>query len=196
MNLPNKLTLGRVFFAFLFLAALVSNCPYSKNVALLIFVLAALTDYVDGVLARKYHLETNFGKLMDPLADKILIAAALISFIAIDSLLVPAWMVVLVIAREFSVSGMRTLAATQGIILSATRSGKHKLASQVVFVTLMLLGLSLREWGGRFPSVWPEHLDLVLSTASWWLMLVVVVYALISGIDFFIKNAKTLFKEI
>jgi len=195
MNLPNKLTLGRILFAFLFLAALVSNCPYSKNVALFIFILASITDYVDGVLARKYHLETNFGKLMDPLADKILTAAALITFVAIDPLQVPAWMVVLVIAREFSVSGMRTLAATQGMILSATRSGKHKLASQVVFITLMLLGLSLREWGGRFPSVWPEHYDAILGTVSWWLMLVVVVYALISGIDFLIKNAKTLFKE-
>jgi len=155
MNLPNKLTLGRIVLAFLFLATLALDFPFSKNCALFIFVIAALTDWIDGEIARRYKLETNFGRLMDPLADKILTAAAFISFISIDALNVSAWMVVIVITREFAVSGTRTLAASQGIILAATRSGKHKLASQVIFISLMLLFLSLREWGVFFPALWP-----------------------------------------
>ncbi len=196
MNLPNKLTLGRIGLAFIFLFALILDFPFSKNVALLVFVLAAVTDWFDGVLARKHNLITNFGKLMDPLADKILTAAALIAFVAVPTLSVPAWMVVVVIAREFAVSGMRTLAASQGIILAATRSGKHKLASQVVFISLMLIFLSVREWGGLFGGLWPDSFDGYLKILSWVLMFVVMLYAIVSGTDFFIKNSKTLFKEL
>lgn len=132
---------------------------------------------------------------MDPLADKILTAAALISFIAIPMIKVPVWMVVVVISREFVVSGMRTLAASQGVILAATRSGKHKLVSQVVFITLILLFLSLKEWGKIYPAIWPEAFDFYLLQSSWCLMFVVVIYAIVSGTDFLFKNAKTLFKE-
>lgn len=194
MNLPNKLTLGRVILAFIFLAALLSSCPYSKTAALLLFIVAAVTDWVDGNLARKYQLETNFGKLMDPLADKILTAAAFISFITIEPLRVPAWMVVVVITREFAVSGMRTLAATQGVILAATKSGKHKLVSQVTFITLMLFFLSLREC--RHFNLWSDSMERYLGPVSWLLMLVVVGYAVVSGLDFFLKNRQTLFKDM
>lgn len=196
MNLPNKLTLGRIVLTFIFLAALVLDFPFSKNIALFVFILAAITDWLDGSLARKHNLITNFGKLMDPLADKILTAAAFIAFIAIPVLNVPAWMVVLVIFREFVVSGMRTLAASQGIILAATRSGKHKLASQVIFISLMLLSLALREWGELYPFLWPEIFEVYLAPCSWILMGIVVIYAMVSGTDFFIKNSKTLFKEL
>lgn len=196
MNLPNKLTLGRVLLAFLFLFALASNLPFSKNIALLIFILAAVTDWYDGELARRYQMVTDFGKLMDPLADKILTAAALISFVEVAPLAVPAWMVVIVIAREFAVSGMRTLAASQGIILASARSGKHKLASQVIYVTLMLICLAVREWGRNVFHFWSDILDFYLGFASWWLMLVVVLYAVVSGTDYFLRNSKTLFKEV
>lgn len=196
MNLPNKLTLGRVILAFFFLCALVSHLPFTRTVALVLFVLAAVTDWYDGELARRHQLITNFGKLMDPLADKILTAAALISFIEVEPLWVPAWMVVLVIAREFAVSGMRQLAASQGIILASERSGKHKLASQVVFVSLMLIFLAVREWGTLFFHFWPASLDLYLGYLSWILMLVVVGYAAVSGFDYFQRNWKILFKEV
>ncbi len=196
MNLPNKLTLSRMGMAFIFLFALVADLPFSKNMALFVFVLAAITDWFDGVIARKYNLITNFGKLMDPLADKVLTAAALIAFIAIPVLNVPAWMVVMVITREFVVSGMRSLAASQGVILAATRSGKHKLASQVIFISLMLLLLSVREWGALYPQLWQESFDVYLGWLSWGLMGVVVCYAMVSGVDFFVKNAKMLFKEL
>src|SRR5262245_3868994 len=195
MNLPNKLTLGRVFLAFLFLFALALNFPFSKNVALFIFILAAVTDWYDGELARRYQMVTDFGKLMDPLADKILTAAALISFVEVPPLQVPAWMVVIVIAREFAVSGMRSLAPSQGIILASSKSGKHKLASQVIFVTLMLIFLAAREWGKTVFHFWSDMSDFYLGFASWWLMLVVVGYAVVSGIDYFLRNSKTLFKE-
>jgi len=196
MNLPNQLTLGRIVLAFLFLGALVSSYPFSKNAALLIFVLAAITDWVDGQMARRHRLITDFGKLMDPLADKILVAAALIAFIEVKPLHVPAWMVVVVIAREFAISGMRTLAASQGLILASARSGKHKLASQVVYVTLMLLFLSVREWGQATFHFWGSSQDAFLSWLSWWLMLVVVGYAVVSGTDYFWRNMKILFKEV
>lgn len=196
MNLPNKLTLGRVFLAFLFLAVLVLNFPFSKNLALAIFILAAVTDWYDGELARRYQMVTDFGKLMDPLADKILSAAALIAFIDVEPLRVPAWMVVIVIAREFAISGMRTLAASQGIILAAARSGKHKLASQVIFVTLMLIFLAVREWGQQVFHAWPENWDFTFGVVSWVLMFIVVIYAVVSGTDYFLRNSKILFKEV
>lgn len=196
MNLPNKLTLGRVFLAFLFLGVLVLNFPFSKNLALAIFILAAVTDWYDGELARRYQMVTDFGKLMDPLADKILSAAALIAFIEVEPLRVPAWMVVIVIAREFAISGMRTLAASQGIILASARSGKHKLASQVIFVTLMLIFLALREWGLRVFHAWPAAWDGTFGVVSWILMFVVVIYAVVSGTDYFLRNSKILFKEV
>lgn len=196
MNLPNKLTLIRVILSFIFLIALVVHFPFSKNMAFIVFIVAAVTDWLDGMIARKYHLITNFGKLMDPLADKILTAAAFISFIAIPELNVPVWMVVLVISREFAVSGMRTLAASQGLILAATRSGKHKLVSQIIFIVLMLMALSLKEWGALYPFLWPEQFDIYLFQASWILMGVVVVYALYSGLDFMFKNSQSLFKEL
>jgi len=196
MNLPNKLTLGRIFLAFVFLAALISEIPFAKNIALLIFVAAAVTDWWDGELARRRNLVTNFGKLMDPLADKILTAAALITFIEVEPLWVPAWMVVVVIAREFAVSGMRQLAASQGVILAAEKSGKHKLASQVVFISLTLIFLAAREWGTSVFYFWRPPFHFYLGYVSWVLMLVVVGYAVVSGADFFRRNWKILFKEV
>jgi len=145
MNLPNKLTASRMVMAFAFLAALLSGIPYGKTIALFLFVIASFTDMLDGILARKYNMITDFGKLMDPLADKILITAAFISFVQFPETQVRAWMAVVVVAREFAVTGLRLLAASKGVSVGVWRWGKNKMISQVVTAAIVLAFLSLKE---------------------------------------------------
>lgn len=137
MNLPNFLTLFRLVLAGLFVACLsLENTP--KWIALALFLVASLTDYLDGVIARRWNLITNFGKLMDPLADKILTASAFICFIPFG--LLPAWVVIVIISREFLITGLRLLASSKGIILPAEKLGKHKTAWQMITI-IYFLGL-------------------------------------------------------
>jgi len=145
MNLPNKLTSIRMVMAFAFLGALLSGLPYSKTVSFFLFVVASLTDMLDGFLARKYSMITDFGKLMDPLADKILISAAFISFVQWPETQVKAWMAVLIVAREFAVTGLRLLAASKGVLIAAWRWGRNKMISQAVAAGVVLAFLSLKE---------------------------------------------------
>ncbi|MDD4735331.1 MAG: CDP-diacylglycerol--glycerol-3-phosphate 3-phosphatidyltransferase, partial [Kiritimatiellae bacterium] len=132
MNIPNTLTVSRVIAAVILLLLLALPMPFGKSLALLVFLLAAMTDYFDGYLARNVYGVSSFGKLMDPLADKILVCVALISFVEIQLPcypgvpLLPAWIVVIVIAREFTVTGLRLLGAGKGKLISAGRWGKHK----------------------------------------------------------------------
>ena len=144
MNLCNKLTLSRLVMALIMTACLSLPVPYGKSAALLFFLLAALTDYWDGRLARNVYGTTVFGKLMDPLADKILVCSAFICFTALDQI-VPAFITVIIIAREFMVTGLRLLAASQGQIISAERWGKHKTIWQIVVIAAIMLGLALRD---------------------------------------------------
>lgn len=145
MNLPNKLTMARLVFTAAFLAALFVPFPYHHTAALVCFSLGGLTDHLDGRLARRYNLITNFGKLMDPLADKIFTCSAFIAFVGLK--LMPAWMVVIIVAREFAITGLRMLAATHNRILAAEGFGKHKTVSQIVCILAMLLSLCVPEWG-------------------------------------------------
>lgn len=140
MNLPNRLTVARFFLTVLFVLALSvsGSWRYAYVTGLLLFVLASATDYADGAIARRYQLETNFGRLMDPLADKILLAAAFICLVADHAM--PAWAATVIISREFLITGLRLLAASQGIVLSADNAGKHKTVWQIVTV-LYFLGL-------------------------------------------------------
>src|SRR5262245_4025465 len=117
MNLPNKLTVGRLALTLVFLLMIFSSVPYRDTWALLLFVAASLTDYWDGKIARRDKLITNFGILMDPLADKILICSAFIAFIELR--LIPAWMVVVIVARELGITGLRLLAASKQVVLAA-----------------------------------------------------------------------------
>jgi CDP-diacylglycerol---glycerol-3-phosphate 3-phosphatidyltransferase len=145
MNLPNKLTLSRFLLTAAFLAVLFSTCRFHETIALVLFIAASLTDYFDGEIARKYNLITNFGKLMDPLADKILTCSAFIAFV--DRNWIPAWMVVIVVARELAITGLRLLAASKNVVLAAERYGKHKTISQIVAIISILVLASYREWG-------------------------------------------------
>lgn len=151
MNLPNTLTMSRLGLAFVMMVLLELDFVFSKTLALLVFAVAGLTDYLDGYIARRQNLTTPFGKLMDPLTDKVMVAAAFVSFVAIDiqrggkmAPLVPAWIVVIIISREFLVTGLRLLAASRGNIIPAGKWGKHKTVWQIVAIVVIMLGLSFR----------------------------------------------------
>jgi CDP-diacylglycerol---glycerol-3-phosphate 3-phosphatidyltransferase len=143
MNWANRLTLSRLGLTVLFVFALNSSWTYARTSALIIFLVAGLTDFIDGEIARRYKWVTNFGKLMDPLADKIMIAAAFISLVPLKA--VPAWAATAVVARDFLITGLRMMASAKGRILPAERLGKQKTSWQVVTVIFFLALLSLNE---------------------------------------------------
>lgn len=142
MNLPNKLTILRVLMIpfFVFFMLYPSDGPYMKWIALVIFAAASLTDLLDGKIARKYNLITNFGKFMDPLADKLLVCSALICFVANGS--IPAWIIIVIISREFIISGFRLIASDKGIVLAAGMSGKIKTVLQMVMTIVVIMDIS------------------------------------------------------
>ena len=164
MNLPNALTLSRIFIVPLLVVVLLT--PVSENwlgvpqyvLGVGIFVAAALTDYFDGKIARRRKQVSKLGKLLDPIADKLLISAALISLV--EHQLAPAWAVVIIVGREFAVTGLRSIAATEGVIISASRMGKFKMVAQVVTVGLLILSISpaggsphVSNFGRPFPAI-------------------------------------------
>ncbi len=141
MNLPNKLTMFRVILIpFFVVFMLVNITPVDRWIALAIFIIASLTDLLDGKIARKYNLVTNFGKFMDPLADKLLVCSALICLVELHK--IPAWIVIVIIAREFIISGFRLIAADNGVVIAASYWGKFKTTFQMVMICLMIADIS------------------------------------------------------
>ena len=141
MNLPNKLTMFRVILIpFFVLFMLVDITTVDKWIALAIFIVASLTDLLDGKIARKYNLVTNFGKFMDPLADKLLVCSALICLVELAKL--PAWMVIVIIAREFIISGFRLIASDNGVVIAASYWGKFKTTFQMVMICLLIADIA------------------------------------------------------
>ncbi len=145
MNLPNKLTVSRFLLTAVFLVVMFSRVPFHETISLAVFVAASITDYFDGKIARQRQLITSFGALMDPLADKILTCSAFIAFVDRDWF--PAWMVVVVVARELAITGLRMLAASKNVVIAAERYGKHKTISQIICIIAVLVLASYREWG-------------------------------------------------
>jgi CDP-diacylglycerol--glycerol-3-phosphate 3-phosphatidyltransferase len=143
MNWANRLTIGRLILTVLFVGTLNSEWVYGRTAALIIFLLAGITDYLDGEIARRYGSVTNFGKLMDPLVDKIMMAAAFISLVPLKA--IPAWAATTVVARDFLITGLRLMASAKGQILPAERLGKHKTSWQIITVVFFLALLSARE---------------------------------------------------
>jgi CDP-diacylglycerol--glycerol-3-phosphate 3-phosphatidyltransferase len=143
MNWANRLTISRLVLTILFVAALNSSWVYGRTAALIIFLVAGITDFFDGEIARRYGSVTNFGKLMDPLVDKIMMAAAFISLVPLGA--IPAWAATTVVARDFLITGLRLMASARGQILPAERLGKHKTSWQIVTVVFFLVLLSARE---------------------------------------------------
>lgn len=144
MNLPNRLTLSRFFLTVLFVVVVSVDFPYHYTLALGLFLLAAATDYVDGEIARRYSLITDFGKLMDPLVDKIMTAAAFVCLVPLKA--VPAWVAIIVISREFLITGLRLLATSKGRVLAADPIGKHKTSWQIATVLFFLSLLAYGEF--------------------------------------------------
>ena len=155
MNWANRLTLSRLALTVLFVAALNSSWQYARTSALIIFLIAGLTDFVDGEVARRYGIITNFGKLMDPLVDKIMMAAAFISLVPLKA--VPAWAATTVVARDFLITGLRLMAATKGRVLPAERLGKQKTSWQIITIIFFLALLAASEL--RFAD----------ESSTWWL---------------------------
>lgn len=175
MNLPNKLTMFRVILIpFFIVFLLMPITPYDKWIALAIFVIASLTDLLDGKIARKYNLVTNFGKFMDPLADKLLVCSALICLIELDK--IPSWMVIIIIAREFIISGFRLVASDNGVVIAASYFGKFKTTFQMLAVCLMIADL--------------PALHVVTQVVLW----ISVILTVVSLIDYLVKN-KSVMKE-
>jgi len=145
MNLPNKLTLSRMVLTLAFLIVIFSRMAWYQTTGLIIFSIASLTDYFDGKIAREKKLITSFGILMDPLADKVLICSAFISFVELNWM--AAWMVVVVVARELTITGLRLLAASKSVVMAAERYGKHKTISQIVAVISILIMHAHESWG-------------------------------------------------
>jgi CDP-diacylglycerol--glycerol-3-phosphate 3-phosphatidyltransferase len=143
MNWANRITLSRLALTVLFVVALNSSWPYARTTALVIFLIAGLTDFIDGEIARRYGIITNFGKLMDPLVDKIMMAAAFISLVPLKA--VPAWAATTVVARDFLITGLRLMASARGQILPAERLGKQKTSWQIITVIFFLALLSMAE---------------------------------------------------
>ena len=176
MNLPNKLTCFRVvlipFFVFFMMAPFFEG--YGNYIALVIFIVASLTDVLDGKIARKYHLVTNFGKFMDPLADKLLVCSAMICLIQTGQL--AAWIVIIIISREFIISGFRLIASDNGVVIAASYWGKFKTTFQMLMVITLILNL---------PYTWFQALGTVLIYVS-------LALTIISLIDYIVKNKDVL----
>ncbi|HEX2835062.1 MAG TPA: CDP-diacylglycerol--glycerol-3-phosphate 3-phosphatidyltransferase [Thermoanaerobaculia bacterium] len=176
LNLPNALTLLRIFMVPFLVVVLLTKFTGREFVGLGIFLIAAMTDFFDGWIARKRNQTTRMGALLDPIADKLLMSAAFISLVEMDPHHVPAWMVVIIIGREFAVSGLRSIAAQQGVTIAASPLGKGKMVSQVIAISLLILGYEL----GQFR---------VIGTVALW---AVMLFALASGIDYFMKFTKAI----
>jgi CDP-diacylglycerol--glycerol-3-phosphate 3-phosphatidyltransferase len=188
MNQPNKLTLGRFVLTVLFLLVLFSSLRYRETIALGLFVAAGLTDFFDGHIARRDKLITNFGILMDPLADKILVCSAFIAFVGMR--LIPAWMVVIIVARELAITGLRLLAASKQVVLAAEGYGKHKTISQIVAIIALLVLLSYEQWGVVGRGVFGWHI-LGQPWVNWFApaaLWVAVLLTIFSGVTYLWRN--------
>ena len=166
MNLPNKLTVLRIILIPFFMGVLYWGFPGADYVALVIFIVASLTDMLDGKIARKYNLVTDFGKFADPLADKMLVTAAMLWFVETGKM--AAWMLLIVLIREFAVSGLRMIASDKGRVIAAGWSGKVKTAATMVCIVVMFLPI-----------------PPVLNTVCVWIITLTTLY---SGVEYFVKN--------
>ncbi|MCH1640640.1 CDP-diacylglycerol--glycerol-3-phosphate 3-phosphatidyltransferase [Paenibacillus timonensis] len=190
MNLPNRITLTRIFMIPVMLVFLLVDAgwlsheltlgnyslPVNQLIAAVLFIVAASTDGIDGYIARKYNLVTNLGKLLDPLADKLLVGTVLIGLVALGKC--DAWIAVIIIAREFAVTGLREVALLEGSVIAASKWGKAKTITQIIAISALLLN--------NFPFEW---LSFPFDDVAMWLAAVITLY---SGIDYFVKNKSVL----
>ena len=171
---------------FVFVIVLMLEIPFAKTMALALFIVASITDLYDGILARRYNIITNFGTLMDPVADKILICSVFVAFVGLH--IIPAWMAIVIIAREFVITGLRLLAASKGQVLAAGWGGKNKTVSQVVAASVVLTGLALRDdWAAKF-HLKPEWMGTPFNKVAFGFTLVAVIFTLSSAWSYLRSN--------
>ncbi len=204
MNLANKLTMLRVLLVPVFIILMMIDTFVANVLALFVFIVASVTDFFDGRIARRNNIVTIFGIFLDPLADKLLVASAFISFVSIYVLNIPAWMVICIIAREFIITGLRSIAASKNVIIPASMSGKVKTTSQMIAIITILVVLVVNSFLIKFYSLTPYDLidgtkaqkifGLVLLKTPFWLMLITTILTLYSGISYIYKH-KALFSE-
>jgi len=191
MNLPNKLTTARVVLAFVFMYLLWARFPGSMFAAWIIFAAAVASDFFDGWLARRGHGVTDYGKLMDPVADKMIICAAFISFVQLPATHVPVWMVVIIISREFIITSLRLLALSNGQVLAAGLWGKHKTVSQVAAIFVILTFLAIKDIAsclGIGEKLRPFYDPAHLASFVFWVMMATVVLTVGSGLIYLYEN--------
>ena len=182
-DLPNHLTISRFWMTAVMMVCMTLDFPYARIAALVIFIVASITDALDGYLARNFFGCTSFGKLMDPLADKVLVCAAFVGFVELDSL--RAWMVVLIIAREFMVTGMRLLMIEKGIVMPAGPWGKVKTTVQMLAICLYFFGL-----------IWDSaYLPMPGTDFAWWLGLGTALLTAWSGVVYFWQQRHTIWES-
>jgi CDP-diacylglycerol--glycerol-3-phosphate 3-phosphatidyltransferase len=196
MNLPNKLTVLRLILTVAFLGVFFSSLHHRGSVALVLFVAASITDLLDGKIARSRGLITNFGILMDPLVDKILICSAFIAFLGEN--LMPAWMVIVIVSRELAITGLRLLAASRNVVLAAEGYGKHKTISQIVAIISVLVLISYTGWGTAgqavfgFPVLNKPWVETFTSVSQW----CAVGFTAFSGIMYLQRNRELYLRDL
>jgi CDP-diacylglycerol--glycerol-3-phosphate 3-phosphatidyltransferase len=194
MNLPNKLTVSRFVLTGFFLLASIWRSPFNDTLALLLFSVAGFTDYLDGKIARSRNLITNFGALMDPLADKILTCSAFIALVERDHMAVhvEAWMAVIIVSRELAITGLRLLAASRQLVLSAERYGKHKTISQITAIIALLTLEASPGWGHWAELAFKPWLPWFAHAALW----LTVALTLSSGMIYLSRNRELYLRDM
>ncbi|MFH1277382.1 MAG: CDP-diacylglycerol--glycerol-3-phosphate 3-phosphatidyltransferase [Candidatus Eisenbacteria bacterium] len=188
MNLPNKLTVARIFLSPVFMVFFLIDNLWSKYAAFLVFVVASLTDVYDGYIARKTGIVTNFGKFMDPLADKLLTSMALISLVALDLPYVFGWMVVVIVAREIFITGLRTIAAYRGLLIPSSTAAKWKTVFQMVFVNLTLVHIIAAATNERFGTPLLIIGDKRIEGILMGLLTATMLLTLLTGLHYLLAN--------
>ncbi len=191
MNIANRLTLLRIVLTFVFMFFLFCRGPWAKALSLLIFIFAALSDFFDGRIAQRRNMVTDFGRFMDPIADKILVLAAFAAFVQMQ--LIDAWMFVIIIAREILITSLRLFALNKGKVLSAGKAGKHKTFSQMAVIFFILLFIVLKEVMLAF-FTWNPSWERLFSESIYILMLLTVILTLYSGLSYLWENRRVIAK--
>src|SRR5262245_12660555 len=197
MNLPNKLTVSRFILTAAFLVVMFSQLRYRETIALVLFCAAGISDFLDGLIARRRKLITNFGILMDPLADKIMVCSAFIAFV--DLKWIPSWMVVIIVARELAITGLRLLAASKNLVLAAEAFGKHKTISQIVAIIAILVQHCYQDWGAVGRIIFGTHIILDRPWVEWFAEFskwVAVALTFISGWIYLWKNRRLYLEDL
>lgn len=186
MNIPNALTVLRILLTFAFIVFLFISGVAAKSIALALFILASITDILDGYIAKRTCQITDFGKMMDPIADKILVLSAFTAFVEMN--IIPAWMLIIIVAREVTVTGWRLSAARRGTVMAAEMSGKHKTVWQMSVIFVILLYIILNEGATAYFGFWTERSADLCHKVILFMMTVVVMLTLASGIGYLTKT--------